>query len=61
LPRSVAGTIVNHDDFFNMLLSALHHISDVRDFIEGRNERAGSHAESSSVRGDAQGKNAGMG
>jgi hypothetical protein len=45
LPGSVAGTIVNHDDFFNMLLSAPHHLGDVRDFVESRNERASSHAE----------------
>jgi hypothetical protein len=60
LPRSVAGAIVNHDDFFDMLLSALHHLGDVRDFVEGRNERAGSHAAASSVGGDAREKNAGF-
>src|SRR5271156_1978313 len=42
-----------------MLLSALHHIGDVRDFVEGRNERAGSHAAASSV-GDVRRKNAGI-
>jgi hypothetical protein len=60
LPRSIAGTIVNHDDFFNMLLSAPHHLGDVRDFVEGRNERASSHAAGSSVGGDAREKNAGF-
>jgi hypothetical protein len=59
-PRSVAGTIVNHDDFFNMLLSAPHHLGDVGDFVERRNERTGSHAASSSVGGDAREKNAGF-
>jgi acyl CoA:acetate/3-ketoacid CoA transferase alpha subunit len=43
LSRSVAGTIVNHDNFFNMRLSALHYIGDVRNFVEGRDEGAGSH------------------
>jgi hypothetical protein len=54
LPGSVAGTVVNHDNFFHVLLRALDHGGDVGNFVEGRNERAGSHAVSSSVRGDAQ-------
>jgi hypothetical protein len=56
LTGSVAGTVINHDDFFHMLLRTLNHGGDVRDFVEGRNERAGSHAVNSSARGKAREK-----